>query len=94
MDRSITQSFARSINTSGTVVLTLAILLFFGTTTPELKFFVLAMLIGIVSGTFSSIYNASPILYLWDKAIGQAVAGAGAHPSSASPAPSSPRARA
>ena len=71
MDRSITQSFARSINTSGTVVLTLAILVAVGTATPELKFFVLAMLIGIVSGTYSSIYNASPILYLWDKAIGK-----------------------
>jgi SecD/SecF fusion protein len=27
------------------------------------------MLVGIVSGTYSSIYNASPILYLWDKAV-------------------------
>ena len=67
IDRSITQSFARSINTSSTVVLTLAILAFFGTTTPDLKFFVVAMLIGILSGTYSSIYNASPILYLIDK---------------------------
>jgi SecD/SecF fusion protein len=69
IDRSITQSFARSINTSATVIATLAILLFAGTTTPELKFFVLAMLVGIISGTYSSIYNASPILYLWDKAV-------------------------
>ena len=45
------------------------ILVFFGTPTPDLKFFVVTMLIGIVSGTYSSIYNASPILYLWDKAI-------------------------
>lgn len=69
MDRSITQSFARSINTSGTVLVTLLLLVLFGTTTPELKFFVLAMFIGVASGTYSSIYNASPILYLWDKAI-------------------------
>ncbi|HVT11559.1 MAG TPA: protein translocase subunit SecD [Fimbriimonadaceae bacterium] len=69
MDRSITQSFARSLNTSMTVVVTLAILIAFGTATPELKFFCVAMLVGIVSGTYSSIYNASPILYLWDKAI-------------------------
>ncbi|HWD41046.1 MAG TPA: protein translocase subunit SecD [Fimbriimonas sp.] len=69
MNRSITQSFARSINTSGTVIVTLMILLFFGTATNELKFFVASMLIGIISGTYSSIYNASPILYLWDKAI-------------------------
>jgi SecD/SecF fusion protein len=69
MDRSITQSFARSINTSGTVIVTLLILVVFGTATNELKFFVVSMLIGIVSGTYSSIYNASPILYLWDKAM-------------------------
>lgn len=69
MNRSITQSFSRSLNTSGTVILTLLILAFFGTVTPDLKFFVVTMLIGILSGTYSSIYNASPILYLWDKAV-------------------------
>jgi SecD/SecF fusion protein len=69
IDRSITQSYARSINTSGTVIVTLLILVIFGTTMPDLRFFVTAMLIGIISGTYSSIYNASPILYLWDKAI-------------------------
>jgi SecD/SecF fusion protein len=67
MNRSITQSFSRSLNTSGTVIVTLLILVFFGTPTPDLKFFVVTMLIGIISGTYSSIYNASPILYLWDK---------------------------
>lgn len=71
VDRSITQSFARSINTSSTVIATLLILVVFGTPTPDLKFFVLAMMIGIISGTYSSIYNASPILYLWDLAIGK-----------------------
>ena len=67
INRSITQSFSRSLNTSGTVIVTLLILVFFGTPTPDLKFFVVTMLIGIISGTYSSIYNASPILYLWDK---------------------------
>lgn len=71
MNRSITQSFARSLNTSMTVVLTLCILLFAGTTTPDLKLFCATMLAGIVSGTYSSIYNASPILYLWDRSIGK-----------------------
>ncbi len=69
VNRSITRSFARSINTSMTVIVTLAIIFFAGTATPDLKFFVFAMLVGILSGTYSSIYNASPILYLWDKAI-------------------------
>ena len=70
MDRSITQSFARSINTSMTVIVTLLILVLFGTATVDLKFFCVAMLVGIISGTYSSIYNASPILYLIDRAIG------------------------
>ncbi len=71
VDRSITQSFARSINTSMTVVVTLFILLFIGSTTPDLKLFCVTMLAGIISGTYSSIYNASPILYLWDRAVGK-----------------------
>jgi SecD/SecF fusion protein len=69
INRSITQSVARSINTSMTVIVTLAILIGFGSATPELKLFNAAMLIGIISGTYSSIFNAAPILYLWDKAI-------------------------
>ena len=71
VDRSITQSFARSINTSMTVVVTLFILLFVGAATPDLKLFCVTMLAGIISGTYSSIFNASPILYLWDRAIGK-----------------------
>jgi hypothetical protein len=39
--------------------------------TPDLKLFCVTMLAGIISGTYSSIYNASPILYLWDKFIGK-----------------------
>jgi SecD/SecF fusion protein len=69
INRSVTQSFARSINTSLTVLVTLGILFLFGTTTPELKLFVFAMFVGILSGTYSSIYNAAPILYLWDKLV-------------------------
>ncbi|MFY9234824.1 MAG: protein translocase subunit SecD [Fimbriimonadaceae bacterium] len=69
VNRSITQSFSRSINTSITVIATLVVLLIWGTSTPDLKLFTVTMLAGILSGTYSSIYNASPILYLWDKAI-------------------------
>lgn len=68
-NKSITQSLARSINTSLTVIVTLIILIVWGTPTVDLKFFSLTMLIGIVSGTYSSIYNATPILYLWNQAI-------------------------
>ncbi|HEY1420434.1 MAG TPA: protein translocase subunit SecF [Candidatus Dormibacteraeota bacterium] len=60
---SIMQTAARSIITSFTVVLVLASILIAGGTT--LKGFALALLIGIVSGTYSSIFNASPLLVVW-----------------------------
>lgn len=69
VNKSITQSIARSINTSATAIVTLILLIIFGTPTPELKFMCVTMLAGIVIGTYSSIFNAAPILYLWDKAI-------------------------
>jgi preprotein translocase subunit SecF len=60
---SIMQTAARSIITSFTVVLVLLSLLVFGGDT--LKGFALALLIGIISGTYSSIFNASPLLVVW-----------------------------
>jgi preprotein translocase SecF subunit len=60
---SIMQTAARSIITSFTVVLVLAAILIAGGTT--LKGFALALMIGIVSGTYSSIFNASPLLVVW-----------------------------
>ena len=60
---SIMQSAARSIITSFTVVLVLLSLFLFGGET--LRGFVLALLIGIISGTYSSIFNASPLLVVW-----------------------------
>jgi preprotein translocase SecF subunit len=63
VNHSILQTFGRSINTSLTVVITLtALLLFSG---ASIHNFVLALLIGIVSGTYSSIFNASPLLVVW-----------------------------
>ncbi|HLK13424.1 MAG TPA: protein translocase subunit SecD [Fimbriimonadaceae bacterium] len=66
MNRSVTQSFARSINTAAAVVAMLLILILFGTTTPELSFFCVTMLAGIAWGTYSSIYTAAPVLNLWE----------------------------
>ncbi len=70
-NRSITQSFARSINTSMTVIVTLALLIGMGSATSDLMLFNATMLLGIISGTYSSIFNAAPILYLWDRAVGR-----------------------
>ena len=63
VNHSVLQTFGRSINTSLTVVITLTALLLFGG--AAIRYFVLALLIGIVSGTYSSIFNASPLLVVW-----------------------------
>jgi preprotein translocase SecF subunit len=63
VNHSVLQTFGRSINTSFTVVLTLTALLFFAGS--SIHYFVLALLIGIISGTYSSIFNASPLLVVW-----------------------------
>ena len=60
---SIMQTAARSIITSFTVVLVLAAIFISGG--PTLQGLALALLIGIVSGTYSSIFNAAPLLVVW-----------------------------
>ena len=64
INHSLTQTIGRSVNTSVTVLLTLVALRLFGGTT--IHSFVLALLIGITSGTYSSIFNASLLLYSWN----------------------------
>ena len=61
----INQTLVRSINTSLTLVLVLLAMFFFGA--PTLQYFVLAILIGVVAGTYSSIFIASPLLTFWKK---------------------------
>jgi preprotein translocase SecF subunit len=63
VNHSILQTFARSIMTSLTVVLTLLALFLFGGS--AISDFVLALLIGIMIGTYSSIFVASPLLVDW-----------------------------
>lgn len=63
VNASVNQTLARSINTSLTAMLTLlALYLLGGVTTKD---FVLAMLLGIAIGTYSSIFNASTLLAMW-----------------------------
>jgi preprotein translocase SecF subunit len=64
VDASLIQTMARSINTSFTVLLTLTALVLFGG--ASIREFTLALLIGILSGTYSSIFNASMILTVWE----------------------------
>lgn len=62
---SILQTLVRSLRTSLTVVLVLVALLLFGG--ESIRWFVVALLVGIVSGTYSSIFNAAPLLVLWQE---------------------------
>jgi len=63
VNHSILQTLGRSISTSLTVIVTLTALLLLGPIT--IRTFTLALLIGVVSGTYSSIFNASQILVAW-----------------------------
>ena len=63
VNHSIVQTLDRSINTQLTVLFTLFALALFGG--ESIRHFVIILLVGIFSGTYSSIFNASPILVVW-----------------------------
>ena len=63
VNNSLNQTLTRSINTSLTTLLVLFSIFFFGGET--LRYFSLALIIGITSGTYSSIFLASPLLVSW-----------------------------
>jgi len=65
INKSINQSLSRTLSTSTTTFIPVIALVLFGG--PVLKAFSLALLVGVIVGTYSSIYVASPIVYLWDK---------------------------
>lgn len=65
VNHSVAQTVVRSLNTSLTVLFVLLALLLFGGET--IYYFVLALFVGIITGTYSSIFVASPILVLWQK---------------------------
>ncbi len=65
INKSINQSLSRTLSTSTTTFIPVIALVLFGG--PVLKAFSLALLIGVIVGTYSSIYVASPIVYAWDK---------------------------
>lgn len=65
VNHSIIQTLSRSLNTSVTVIFVLLAVLLFGGS--SIRWFVVALLIGIIAGTYSSIFNATPILVLWQE---------------------------
>ncbi len=64
VNHSIVQTLDRSINTQLTVMITLLALALFGGI--SIRHFVVILLVGVFSGTYSSIFNASPILVVWE----------------------------
>ncbi len=65
VNESIVQTLVRSLSTSFTVLFTLIALLLFGG--ESIRWFVFALLVGVVSGTYSSIFNAAPLLVIWQE---------------------------
>lgn len=65
VNESILQTLGRSLTTSLTVVFTLLALILFGG--ESIRWFVVALLVGIISGTYSSIFNAAPLLVIWEE---------------------------
>jgi len=64
VNHSVVQTLDRSINTQLTVMFTLFALVLFGG--DSIRHFVIILLVGVFSGTFSSIFNAAPILVVWE----------------------------
>ncbi|MDW8321150.1 MAG: protein translocase subunit SecD [Armatimonadota bacterium] len=64
-NKSIIQTLARSINTSLTLILVLIALLILGS--PVVKLLTIALLVGVTTGTYSSIFNAAPIVAWWEE---------------------------
>ena len=65
VNESLVQTLGRSLTTSLTVLFTLLALILFGG--ESIRWFVVALFVGIFSGTYSSIFNAAPLLVLWEE---------------------------
>lgn len=65
INESVNQTLARSVNTSFTLILVLLALYIAGP--ASLHYFVLTLLVGVTTGIYSSIFVASPLLYVWHK---------------------------
>jgi preprotein translocase subunit SecF len=64
MNRSVNQTLSRTIITSGTVLLTVFVLLFFGG--EVLEDFSFALVVGLISGTYSTVFVAAPLVVEWE----------------------------
>jgi preprotein translocase subunit SecF len=65
MNVSINETLGRTILTTGTVMMVVLILFFFGG--PVIHEFTIAMIVGLITGTYSTVYIASPVVLVWDQ---------------------------
>jgi len=75
MNRAINETLSRTILTSGTAIVVLLSLLAFGG--PILRPSAFTLLIGFITGTYSSIYIAGPVVLFWESGAGRTQKGAG-----------------
>lgn len=68
INQAVTETMARSLNNSLTIIFMLVALFLIGGETT--KYFALALLIGTITGTYSSTFTAAPLLVVWDKYFG------------------------
>lgn len=64
-NRAVNETLARSINTSLSTLITVVMLFWFGA--ESIHYFLLALIIGLIAGTYSSVFVATPLLVVWHK---------------------------
>ncbi|MDE0424288.1 MAG: protein translocase subunit SecF [Candidatus Poribacteria bacterium] len=67
LNRSINQSLSRTVITSLTTLFVVLVIFIITTAGEEINTFALALIVGVLVGTYSSIFIASPIVYLWNR---------------------------
>ena len=67
LNRSINQSLSRTVITSITTLFVVAVIFVLSNSGEEINTFALALIVGVLIGTYSSVFIASPILYIWQQ---------------------------
>lgn len=67
INRSINQSLSRTVITSLTTLFVVVVIFVLSSAGEEINTFALALIVGVMVGTYSSVFIASPILYLWNR---------------------------
>ena len=67
INRSINQSLSRTVITSLTTLFVVVVIFVLSSAGEEINTFALALIVGVLIGTYSSVFIASPILYLWNR---------------------------